>query len=466
MIRAIYKLSVVCLLVDAFCCRAAAQEMAVRVIPQPQEVTLFDAQFTFNPNSKIVLGQGSSQAESFIVSQLNDRIKELGQTPLPVLQENEVSHWSNVVYFANLKQSKKAREMAEKANFSLLMDIGQQGYFLQVSDSLIVVFANAARGLFYGCMSLNQMLQGDSHSIRVSGATIYDWPAFEIRGISDDISHGQISTLADFKRIIRFLGRYKMNTYLLDLNGAFRFANHPEISKNRDVLTKEEVTELANYAQRYYVDLLPVFETLGHLENILMLPDYRDLAEFPGASAISPANQQTYKLLDELIFELADAFPSPYFHIGGGGGQEIGWGASKRLVEGSGLVAVLASHYNHVYDIAKSYSKKVLLDSDMISEHPAILSQIPNEIVVVCRPRHAEDSLDEIEFFQKAGRTFMVASDLHTSKRLFPDYAKAFVEMKRRFRKGYEAGALGAVASSRDDLSSVAFREYNVYGYA
>lgn len=130
-------------------------------------------------------------------------------------------------------------------------------------------------------MSLLQILQQDnSKKIFVNGVLIVDYPAFPIRGISDDIARGQVSTLDDFKNIIRRIARYKMNVYQPYFEDAIELKSFPDIGLNRSRLTQDEIKELIKFAEKYFVEIIPIFQTLGHWENLLIQPKYYELADF------------------------------------------------------------------------------------------------------------------------------------------------------------------------------------------
>jgi hypothetical protein len=464
-VRLNYFLLALLLLIN-FGVQVHAQEKKLPVIPQPQEVIFYDATFNINPNTKIVLGAGSQAADRFTAAQLNERLFELAGIQLKIFKEEEITNWVDVLFFGKLDKSPKAKQIAKNANFALITEIGQEGYFLQSTDSLIAITANSSTGLYYGCMTLNQLVHKSHEQLQVEGITIYDWPDLQFRGISDDISRGQISKMENFKEIIRFISQYKMNTYMPYIEDVFRFKNHPKIGEGRGALTKEEVAELDAFAKKYHVQIIPIFETLGHMENILRIPDYRDLAEFPGSTTITPAKEETYRFLDELIFEISEAFSSPYLHIGGDESQQLGWGASKSLVEMNGLATVHAQHYKRVFEIAKSYGKQVMMYADMILANPTILNQIPDEIILIDWQYRARDNYPSVEALQKSGRKFIVSPGLWNWLRIFPDYLESFSNIKNLIQRGYEAGALGAITSNWNDLGGATFREYNWYGYA
>ena len=105
-------------------------------------------------------------------------------------------------------------------------------------------------------MSLIQLLE-KSKDNTLPAISIIDWPDMKMRGISDDISRGQVSTLDNFKKIIRNLARYKMNVYMPYLEDMVQLDSYPSIGKGRGALSKQEVKELVDYAGKYFIDVIP-----------------------------------------------------------------------------------------------------------------------------------------------------------------------------------------------------------------
>jgi hexosaminidase len=231
-------------------------------------------------------------------------------------------------------------------------------------------------------MSLIQLLEKTENN-QLDFLEIVDWPDMKVRGISDDVSRGQVSTLENFKKIIRHIARYKMNTYMPYLEDMLIFKDHPLIGKDRGALTREEITEILIFAEKYYVEVIPIFQTLGHYENLLVLEEYVKYAEFPGAASLSVSNDSVYIFLEEMLKEVFEMFPSEYFHMGADESYDVGLGESKYLVDETDIATVHANHYKKVYDICKKYGKKVLMYGDIILQHPEILSQIPKDIIIV-----------------------------------------------------------------------------------
>src|SRR6185437_12445418 len=92
---------------------------------------------------------------------------------------------------------------------------------------------------------------------------IADGPALEWRGVSDDISRGQMSTIDDFVAIVRELAYYKLNYYQLYIEDAFRFVSAPEIGEGHAALTRAELARIVAEGRRQHVVVVPAFQTLG-----------------------------------------------------------------------------------------------------------------------------------------------------------------------------------------------------------
>ncbi|RMD94479.1 MAG: hypothetical protein D6813_02145, partial [Calditrichaeota bacterium] len=443
-----------------------AQSNMIPVIPQPKRVVSFDARFTLTPSTQIILGEGSGSAEEFTAQKINQHLQTASRSPLKIVKENEIKTLNNAIFLGLISKSPRAKKIADNADFTGIMALQQEGYYLQSTDSTIVIVANTSQGLFYGCMTLLQLMKKEQNKVYVNGYTIYDWPDLQFRGISDDISRGQISKLEHFKKIIAFLAKYKMNTYMLYIEDVFQFKNHPKIGQNRGALSKEDIQELQTFARSYHVQIIPIFETFGHMENILMLPEYRNLAEFPGASTLNLVSEETYSFLDELLFEITDAFSAPYLHIGGDETQQIGWGVSKALLDQFDLATIHARHYKRVYDLAKNYGKQVIMYGDMIYAHPNMLFQLPDDIIIMDWQYGDQEEYPSVEFFEKTGRKFIVSPALWNWLRIFPNYNVALANIKNLIQQGAKHGAVGAITANWNDLGGADFRDFNWYGYA
>ncbi len=339
-----------------------------------------------------------------------------------------------------------------------------EAYGINVTESNIKLKARSAKGIYYALLTLEQLFQQFGKSVPLM--EIVDYPDLQIRGISDDISRGQVETVENFKRVIKFISRYKMNTYMPYMEDVIKFDEFPSIGKNRGALSKKEIKEIVEYAGNYFVDVIPIFQTLGHYENILTQEEFLDYAEFPGAASLDVSNDSTYVFLDKLIKEVAEAFPSEYFHIGADESWDVGLGNSKGLVDSLGIAKVHANHYKKVYAICKKYGKKVMMYGDIILEHPEILQMLPEDITVVNWRYHPRFEYSSVKEFVKAGIKYIVSPSVWNFFNPYPNYSYAFTNIKNLTASGIKNNSTGMINSNWGDFGAETLKELLLYGYA
>ncbi|MFA6456276.1 MAG: glycoside hydrolase family 20 zincin-like fold domain-containing protein [Bacteroidota bacterium] len=435
------------------------------ILPTPRSITEKSDQFKITSSTKIVLGS-DSQTEQIAADLLNEEIATLRESVLKVTAENSLRKLTSNYIFIGKPSTEYGKKFLKERKGKLTPEMKLEGYFLDVDAKGIVILAESDKGLMYGVMSLLQLLETVKRSVVVQGVTIIDYPAMNVRGITDDISRGQVSTVENFKKIIRFCARYKMNVYSPYIEDMFQFKKHPEIGKNRGALTAAECKELDAYAKKYFVEVIPIFETLGHWENILILPEYAKYAEFPGAQTVNVSDERVYALLDEMIGEIAECFSSPYFNIAADESWDVGLGVNKERVKKSSLADVHADHYKRVFQIVKKHGKKVMMYGDIILQHPEILKKIPKDVTMVDWQYGTWFDFSSPELFHTAGFPFIVSPALWNFTGPFPNYINAFLNIRNLSLDGFRNGAIGMVCSNWNDFGGEALRELNYYGYA
>ncbi|MDD8018494.1 MAG: glycoside hydrolase family 20 zincin-like fold domain-containing protein [Bacteroidota bacterium] len=435
------------------------------IIPTPQSIEENNTEFKITSATKIVLG-GKSAELAFIAQLINDELKERKETLLKIVPEQSIRKLTGNFIFLGSPASEYGKELRQSRKAKLTPAMKAEGYFLDVDANGIVILAESEKGLLYGCMSLLQLFNNGRRSITINGGTMHDFPSEKMRGITDDISRGQISTLENFKKIIRFCARYKMNVYSPYIEDVFQFARHSDIGKNRGAMTQREWKELDMYAKKYFVELIPIFETFGHWENILLDPQYVGYGEFPGAHTLNVSDEKVYTLLDEMIGEISSSFSSPYFNIGADESWDVGLGANKERVTKSDLATVHAEHYKRVFGIVKKYGKKPMMYGDVILHHPDILKKIPNDVLIVDWHYNAAMEYPSPEVFKSANFSYVVSPAVWNFGGPFPNYNTTFLNIKNLNNDGIQNGSLGMLCSNWNDYGGEALRELNYYGYA
>ncbi len=236
-------------------------------------------------------------------------------------------------------------------NISLRLDgasteVGDQGYRLTVNPSGVTIRANEPAGLFAGVQTFRQLLppevEADSEQSadwEVSGAQIRDYPRFDYRGAHLDVAR-HFFDVDQVKQYIDYLAQYKINhlhLHLTDDQGwRIEIESWPkltEIGASTEVgggpggyYTKEEYTELVEYAQDRFITVIPEIDMPGHTNAALA--SYAELncdgeredlytGTSVGFSSLCVDKEVTYEFVDDVIREVAELTPGPYIHIGG-----------------------------------------------------------------------------------------------------------------------------------------------------
>ncbi len=254
-----------------------------------------------------------------------------------------------------------------------------EAYILSVDYNKVKISGKTAKGIFYGIQSLRQLIQkkvlceSESEIASIPATLITDAPRYAYRGMHLDVARHFFSV--DFiKRYIDILAMHKMNSFHWHLTedqgwrieikkypkltevGALRngtiVGNYPG-SENDNLkyggyYTQEEVKEVIAYAAKNHITVIPEIELPGH--SSAAIAAYPFLSCFPKENSIVPkgmisegskkaqrngkpkivqeswgvyddvycaGKEETFEVLENILSEVIELFPSKYIHIGG-----------------------------------------------------------------------------------------------------------------------------------------------------
>jgi hypothetical protein len=213
-----------------------------------------------------------------------------------------------------------------------------------------------------------------------------------IRGLMVDA--GRVPESLDYyRRVIEFCAEWELNTLHFrladDQGSALRFTSVADLVTHKNAFTPDQLRDLADYAKKNGVDLIPELESFGHTGYITRSPTYarlldsnsQDSAEFNGICPVSP---ETLHLFEKLYREVAAIFPSTYLH---GGCDEVNWGGSplsRKALETKTRAQIWADYLNSLNQMAESYGKQLIVWGDVVvHKEPEILPQLNKKIIIM-----------------------------------------------------------------------------------
>lgn len=294
-----------------FCSIGLAQAMSplfargYTVIPEPQKVSLGTHDFKFGQNWQLKLDTSVAHGDvavEALQAGLHARFQvQLGTAAGP-----------DGVLLLRIAPGSVSVGRAQDPNRSKL---AEQAYRITLHNKAITITANAGTGLFYGVETFLQLLHPNSGTLWLPEGTIEDWPDLELRLIFWDDSY-HLDRVDALKRDIRQAAFYKINGFVLKLNGHFQYKSAPAVVEPY-ALTATELRELASYGRHFHVHLIPYLDGPGQVSFILKHPEYAKLREFPNNNyEICATNTASYGLLQDMSRELIYATEGADYFLG------------------------------------------------------------------------------------------------------------------------------------------------------
>ncbi|NOY95050.1 MAG: family 20 glycosylhydrolase [Chlorobi bacterium] len=205
---------------------------------------------------------------------------------------------------------------------SALVPASPEGYVLTISNGQAGIVARGQQGIFYGCQTLEQLLE-DARDFNkpIPACKITDFPALGYRAVHFDVKH-HLDQMNYYYESIDRLARYKINAVIFEFEDKLRYRRQPLVGAPQ-AISIDEMAALTNYARERHIEISPLVQGLGHATFILKHKHYEHLRELKDNRwAFCPKDEGTYEVLFDLYRDAIEATPgAKYLHIGG---DEVG----------------------------------------------------------------------------------------------------------------------------------------------
>ncbi|MFC3414715.1 beta-N-acetylhexosaminidase [Algoriphagus hitonicola] len=346
----LYALAALSLSLSLFSCNKGDNLSDRGFVPLPTQISSSSGSFTLNAEQKIQIS-GNEESLRGIVSYFNQQLsKSLGFE----LESGTESGSIKIELEANNPED--------------------ESYELTISDEEILISANSPAGIFYGVQTLLQAMPVEvfaentgMQSFEIPAGEIQDNPAYSYRGSMLDVSR-HFLPVEDVKHYLDQMANLKLNYLHLHLSDdqgwRIEIKSWPqltEIGAQTEVgggeggfFTQEDYKEIVRYAAERFITIVPEIDMPGHTNAALAsygdlnpginLPDgdfetvtksvdkaedefkgsniTREAAELytgreVGFSTLDTDLDLTYEFIEDVVREIAEITPGPYFHIGG-----------------------------------------------------------------------------------------------------------------------------------------------------
>lgn len=243
----------------------------------------------------------------------------------------------------------------------------EEGYLMTISKDGVEISSTGEAGLFYGCQSLEQLLE-DARDFKkpVPSCRIIDYPALSYRAVHFDVKH-HLDHMNYYYESIDRLARYKINAIVFEFEDKLRYQRQPLVGAPQSI-SLEEMASLTQYARERHIEITPLVQGLGHATFILKHEEYAGLRELSWSPwAFCPLNEGTYQVLFDLYRDAIKATPgSKYLHIGGDEIGNIGLcPRCKPTADKEGLISLNLYWLKRVCEFAKENNRIPIFWDDM-----------------------------------------------------------------------------------------------------
>lgn len=346
----LHAIAAIALSLSLFSCNQEDDLTDRGFVPLPTEISTSSGSFTLNAEQKIQIS-GNEEALSGIVSYFNQQL-------------------NNSLGFELASSAEGGSIVFELAG----NNSEDESYELTISEEEIRLKANSPAGLFYAVQTLLQAMpeavfaaNSGLQSFEIPAGTIQDNPAYAYRGAMLDVSR-HFLPVEDVKHFLDQMANLKLNYLHLHLSDdqgwRIEIKSWPkltEIGAQTEVgggeggfFTQEDYKEIVRYAAERFITIVPEIDMPGHTNAVLAsygelnpginLPDgdfetvtkrvekaedefkgsniTREAAELytgreVGFSTLDTDLDLTYEFIEDVVREIAEITPGPYFHIGG-----------------------------------------------------------------------------------------------------------------------------------------------------
>lgn len=264
---------------------------------------------------------------------------------------------------------------------------GREAYGAVFAAEGMAVKARHPDGLVRFQALANEMRQLAEDEWGVPCMEVQDWPDLEVRGVHLDLKY-QMHRVDYLTNVyLDELHRARINTLLLEYEDKFPYQKYPELQAV-GAFTPEELKQFLAKARSLGIRIIPLFQTLGHLEFVLQHERFRHLRGGEAGEYVTetiPNHPEALRVIFELIDEVLEYHQEDeWFHIGG----DEPWYLRKLHRKGHATLAEsYGRHMKAVAEYVISKGKRPLLYDDVFRDideagMKEVLALLPKEMIL------------------------------------------------------------------------------------
>jgi hypothetical protein len=338
----------------------------------------------------------------------------------------------------------------------------REAYSLSITSSGAEIHAGSSAGIYYGVLTLLQMVEGGGNEAALPAAEVKDWPALAYRGFMMDFSHGQLLRVSEIERQIDLMARFKGNQYYFYSEMNIELKGYEAVNIGARY-TQDDVKHIVAYARQRHVDIVPCMELYGHMHDLFRAEKFADAGLPRYGDEFDPRNPRTLQVIDDLFDQTTSLFGSPWCHVG----FDEPWSLGKiGVTPGKDPFAAFVQVLQHIADRAQLHGKRIIYWADVenptstLRTHPQLVSSLPSNAISA---PWKYDVLTNYDPFVKpladGGHPTLVTPAIFNWNEIFPDYHHTFANINGLVASGKKFNTLGVLNTGWTDCGQTLYRQ-------
>lgn len=236
--------------------------------------------------------------------------------------------------------------------------------------------------LIFNLLIIASVVIGSNRNLQAQETALEIEDNFKIRGFHLDLRI-QVMTPKALENFAKELADFGLNTLIVEWEATYPFKNHATIS-NELSYSREEIKSFISYCNNLGIQVIPLQQSLGHMEYILRNSRYSHLKEDnKDISQLCPLkNEENKQLFTELFSDMASMHNSNYIHIGGDETYLLGHcEACSKKVDEVGKSKLFVDHMKMMAEIIINLGKKPVMWADIILKYPEAADELSKETI-------------------------------------------------------------------------------------
>jgi hypothetical protein len=256
-----------------------------------------------------------------------------------------------------------------------------EAYEVSIEQENLKVVAGSQVGLGHALKTLFQF----SPDGRFPQAKIEDAPSLKMRGFHINFDSFRQMDMDEARYVLNNAAKLRLNTILFEYSNRFPYQKHARI-KAPTALSTDNVTELLGIAKANGLDVIPLQQSIGHLDYLLQHDHYACIREEEvHKDQVCPLHPDSFRIFAELAEEVLSLHPGiKHFHIGGDEARRMGTcPRCKEEVERRGVSRLYVDYINRVSQWLKDRDVTPIIWDDMLCSHPEALDDLDRNIIIM-----------------------------------------------------------------------------------